>query len=56
MELLVTLRNRKLLEKVLPSVDGVIVGNYFSSCYHLSNEDIRLINNYCKNNNKKVYK
>ena len=55
MELLVTLRNRKLLEKVLPSVDGVIVGNSFSSCYHLSNEDIRLINNYCKNNNKKVY-
>ena len=55
MELLVTLRKRPLLEKVLPLVDGVIVGEYFTTSFHLNTNEIRIINNYCKANKKKIY-
>lgn len=55
MEIIVTLRKKELLEKVLPVVDGVIVGKDFTSSYHLSLDDISYINKYCKDNNKKVY-
>jgi putative protease len=55
MELLVTLRKRALLESVLPLVDGVIIGKFFTSSYHLDTNEMRIINNYCKSNRKKVY-
>ena len=55
MELLVTIRNKEMLQKVLPQVDGVILGNAFVSSYHLSNGDIVSINEYAKDNYKKVY-
>ncbi|MBO7677671.1 MAG: hypothetical protein J6S49_09160, partial [Erysipelotrichaceae bacterium] len=55
MEILVTLRKRSLLERVLPLVDGVIIGRFFTSSYHLSSSEMRIINNYCKANEKKVY-
>ncbi|MBO7676025.1 MAG: hypothetical protein J6S49_00690, partial [Erysipelotrichaceae bacterium] len=55
MELLVTLRKRALLEKILPYVDGVIIGRFFTSSYHLTSNEMRIINNYCKSNKKKVY-
>ena len=55
MELLVTLRKRALLERVLPLVDGVIIGKFFTSSYHLATNEMRIINNYSKSNKKKVY-
>ncbi len=55
MELLVTLRKRALLERILPLVDGVIIGRFFAASYHLGSNEMRIINNYCKSNKKKVY-
>ena len=55
MEILVTLRKRSLLERVLPLVDGVIIGRFFTSSYHLSSSEMRIINNYYKANEKKLY-
>ena len=55
MEIIVTLRKKQLLEKILPVVDGVIVGKYFTTGYHLSLDDIKDINRYCKDNSKKIY-
>lgn len=55
MELLVTIRNKSNYEKLLALADGAIVGNRFTTSYHLDNNDIVEINNYCKANNKKVY-
>ncbi|MBR4462061.1 MAG: U32 family peptidase [Erysipelotrichaceae bacterium] len=55
MELLVTLRKRELLEKVLPFVDGIIVGKFFTSSYHCSLKEIVEINVICKANQKKIY-
>ena len=55
MELLVTLRKRALLERILPLVDGVIIGRFFTASYHLGINEMRIINNYCKSNGKKVY-
>ena len=55
MELLVTLRKRALLENVLPLVDGVIIGKFFTASYHLGTNEMRIINNFCKSNKKKVY-
>ena len=55
MELLVTLRKKQLLEKLLPLVDGVIVGSLFTSSYDSSIEDIETICNYIKTRGKKVY-
>lgn len=55
MELLVTLRKRSLLERVLPLVDGVIIGKFFTGSYHLATNEMRIINNFCKSNGKKVF-
>ena len=55
MELLVTLRKRELLEKVLPFVDGIIVGKFFTGSYHCSLKEIVEINVICKANQKKIY-
>ena len=55
MELLVTLRNRPLLERILPLVDGVVIGKFFTASYHLGTHEMRIINNFCKANGKKVY-
>ena len=50
-----TLRKKQLLEKLLPLVDGVIVGSLFTSSYDSSIEDIETICNYIKTRGKKVY-
>ena len=55
MELLLTLRKRNLLEKVLPFVDGIIVGKFFTSSYHCSLKEIVEINVICKAQQRKVY-
>lgn len=55
MELLVTLRNTKDIEKLKSACDGFIVGNLFSSGYHFTINDISNINKYCKQNNIKLY-
>ena len=55
MELLVTLRKRALLERVIPFVDGIIVGKFFTSSYHCSLKEIVEINVICKANQKKLY-
>ncbi|MBQ6478807.1 MAG: U32 family peptidase [Erysipelotrichaceae bacterium] len=55
MELLVTLRKKSLLEKVTPSVDGVIIGRVFTSGYHYTLEEIRDISTYCHENYLKCY-
>ncbi|MBQ6333721.1 MAG: U32 family peptidase [Erysipelotrichaceae bacterium] len=55
MELLLTLRKIELLEKILPFVDGVVCGKYFTTGYHFSIEELRQINRYCKTFNKKFY-
>lgn len=55
MELLVTLRNTRNIEKLRYVCDGFIVGSFFASGYSYSVEDLRKINNYCKENNLKFY-
>ena len=55
MELLATLRKRELLEKVLPFVDGIIVGKFFTSSYHCTLKEIVEINVICKASQKKIY-
>lgn len=55
MEVLVTLRNTKRIEKLRSACDGFIVGGLFSSGYNYSAEDISRINKYCKDNNLKFY-
>ncbi len=55
MELLVTLRKRDLLERILPFVDGIIVGKFFTSSYHCSLKQIVEINVICKANKRKIY-
>lgn len=55
MELLVTLRNTKNIDKLSNACDGFIVGSFFTSGYKYTIEDIKKINNYCKANNKKIY-
>ncbi len=55
MELLLTLRKIELLEKVLPFIDGVICGKYFTNAYDYSVEDLQRISLYCKRMGKKFY-
>lgn len=55
MELLVTLRNTKYIEKLKNVSDGFIIGSLFTSGYNYSIEDIKRINRYCKENNLKLY-
>ena len=55
MELLVTLRNPRMLYKIQPYVQGIIVGSLFSLSYNYTLDEIANINNYCKNNKIKIY-
>ena len=55
MELLVTLRNTKYIEKLKNACDGFIVGSIFTSGYSYTINDIKNINKYCKQNNLKLY-
>lgn len=55
MELLVTLRNTKNVEKIKSVCDGFIVGSLFTSGYRYTIEDLRRINQYCKSNKLKIY-
>ena len=55
MELLVTLRTTKNIDKIRSVCDGFIVGSLFSSGYSYSIENLKDINKYCKDNNLKFY-
>lgn len=55
MEMLVTLRNTKYLNKLVNVCDGVIVGGPFTSGYNYSLDEIREINWFCKQNGLKFY-
>ena len=55
MELLVTLRDTKNIEKLKNVCDGFIVGSLFTSSYHLSGKDLIEVNKFCKANNIKIY-
>jgi len=55
MEILVTLRNISSFEKLLPVVDGFIVGKHFTTCYDLSMNELTYINKVCQVNNKSLY-
>lgn len=55
MELLVKLRNTKNVEKIKAICDGFIVGSIFTTGYRYSIDELRKINNYCKDNNLKIY-
>lgn len=55
MELLLTLRNYKDIEKIKNLCEGIIVGSSFTSAYNYSNEDLKKLRSYCKNNELKFY-
>ena len=55
MDLLVTLRDTKHIDKITPLCDGYIVGSLFSSGYNYSLDAIKRINQYCKENKKQIY-
>ena len=55
MEVLVTLRQNKGLERILPLVDGVIIGKYFTTGYNFEMEELKSISEYVKSHNRKVY-
>ena len=55
MELLVTLRNQKLLSKIVNCAQGIIVGSFFSLSYSYTLDELENINNYCKKNRLKIY-
>ena len=55
MELLVTLRNKELLDVIKPHADGVIVGCLFALSYNYTLDDLKLIRLYCSENNLKFY-
>ncbi|MBR4470739.1 MAG: U32 family peptidase [Erysipelotrichaceae bacterium] len=55
MEMLLTLRKIELLEKVLPFVDGVLCGKYFTTAYRFTLEELSQIRKYCRTMGKKFY-
>lgn len=55
MELLVTLRSTKNIDKLKYVCDGFIVSSHFTSGYNYSLDDLRRINDYCKENKLKYY-
>lgn len=55
MELLVTLRNQKLLSKIVNCAQGVIAGSFFSLSYSYTLDELTNINNFCKKNRLKMY-
>lgn len=55
MELLVTLRDTKYIEKIKTICDGVIVGTLFSSGYNYTTDDLIRICEYCRGNGLKLY-
>jgi len=55
MELLVTLRKKELLNKIGSLVDGVIVGEHFTSGYNYTDDDLKSIRDYCYTARLKYY-
>ena len=55
MELLVTLRTKKSLDKIIDYAEGIIIGSKFTTGFDYSYEEMIQINNYCKQHNCKVY-
>jgi len=55
MEILVSLRKKKWLERLSPHIDGIIVGLYFTSGYHLSMDDLKECREYCLRHSLKYY-
>ena len=55
MELLVTLRNPRMLYKIQSYCDGIIVGSLFSLSYNYTIDELININNFCKTNRLKIY-
>lgn len=55
MELVVTLRNTKNIDKYKNLCSGFIVGSQFASGYNYTSTDIVVINKYCKTNNIKIF-
>ncbi len=55
MEMLLTLRKIELLEKVLPFVDGVLCGKYFTTAYRFTLEELCQIRKSCRTMGKKFY-
>ena len=55
MELLVTLRNTKYIDKYKNLCSGFIVGGLFASGYNYTSNDIAVINKYCKANKLKLF-
>lgn len=55
MELLVTLRNTRNIEKIISVVDGVIVGNKYTTGFNYSIDELTKIVRYCQNLHKKTY-
>ena len=53
--MLLTLRKIELLEKVLPFVDGVLCGKYFTTAYRFTLEELSQIRKYCRTMGKKFY-
>lgn len=53
--MLLTLRKIELLEKVLPFVDGVLCGKYFTTAYRFTLEELSQIRKYCAVMGKKFY-
>lgn len=55
MELLVTLRNIKDIDRYKYVCDGFIVGSLFSCAYNYTFEELKKIHDYCKENKLKFY-
>lgn len=56
MELLVTLKEKEILDKLLlMRIDGIIFGGPFSMKYNYSLDEIKEISDYCNNKNLKKY-
>lgn len=52
MEILVTLRNRQLLDRLLPLSDGVIVGRYFVTGFDYSFAELERLRDHCREKNR----
>lgn len=55
MELLVTLRNDKYIDKIKTVCDGIIVGTLFTSGYSCSTDDLIKVKEFCRENRLKLY-
>lgn len=55
MELLVTLRDNRYIDKIKNTCDGIIVGALFTSGYDYTADDLIKINEFCHENRLKMY-